>query len=119
MNDEEFEAEFGNDMGLHYPHASYGRLRQVAKRARDGEQQLKDQILVLFDYLVRKHPLEMFNDNAHSACKTAIDIMENQSTTVKLYDRLTKLFKEETDILKLDRNKLLDLIKNMKSICLQ
>jgi len=121
MSDKAFEAEFGNDndIGLAYPNASYGRLRQVAKRARKSEDHLKAQILTLFDYLVQNFTKEMYHDNANGACAVAVKIMESQRTCLELNDKLKELFEDETNILKMDRKKLIDLIRRMKSISLQ
>lgn len=94
-------------------------LLAEVNRARSSEENLKSQILELFDYLVKYFPKDMFNENALSACKTAVEVMENQRTSMKLYGRLSELFKEETDIIKLDRKRLIELVKKMKSICLQ
>jgi len=110
MKDDEFELRAT---------AFTGPLIDDHARARKAEKHLKDQMILLFDYLVEKHPLEIFNDNPRGACKTAVEIMENQSKAIKLHGRLCELFKEESDLLKLDRNKLIELVGKLKSICLQ
>jgi len=113
MDDEKFEKL------RKYTIQGKSSIGDEANRARQSEQHLKAQILELFDYLVQNFPKDMFNENAHSACKTAVEVMENLRTSINLHNKLDELFKEETDILKLDRKKLIDLVRRLKSICLQ
>lgn len=94
-------------------------LENDHKRARQSEQNLKAQILELFEYLVTNFSKDMFNENANGACKTAVKIMEKQSLNLdlvlELLDEFKKLFQKETDILNLEIKKLTDLVKLMQT----
>jgi len=83
------------------------------------EFKLKSQILKLFDYLVQNHHQDMFNEDALGACDVAVKVLEKQKTQMELYEQLNHLFKEEKDLLKLDRSKLLGLLKRMQLISMQ
>ena len=90
-----------------------------ANRSRQSELDLKDQIGYLFEYLIEHFNKEMLNEDGFGACASAVEIMQKQRIKLELNDKIRELFKEETDILKLDRKKLIELVRRLKSICLQ
>ncbi len=90
---------------------------QLARKTTASEKNLKSQILVLFDYLVENFHKDMFNENALSACKVAVEVMERQRIQLELFVKINELHKEETDfVLNIDRTKLEDLVTKLKII---
>ncbi len=87
------------------------------KRLRVTEDNLKAQILDLFGYLVKNFHKDMLDEDALSACKVAVEVMERQRLQLELFVKINELHKEETDFaLNIDRTKLQDLVTKLKII---
>lgn len=95
----------------------WGDFMSEIKRLRVTEDNLKAQILDLFGYLVKNFHKDMLDEDALSACKVAVEVMERQRLQLELFVKINELHKEETDFaLNIDRTKLQDLVTKLKII---
>lgn len=76
----------------------------------------KNQILTLFDYLVQNYTKETLNKDAAGACSTAITLLANQKIQINLFVKLTEHLMKESQELKLNRKKMIELVKELHNI---